>query len=138
MKIDRLMTRKLVTIGFDDSLNEIKGIFEEVSFHHLLVVEKGKLFGIISDRDLFKSLSPSLGTAAETQKDLSTLSKKAHQIMTRKPITLQAHNTAYEAIDIFIKKSISCIPIVDEDNQPVGILSWRDILKALAAKHHQE
>ncbi len=127
--ISQLMTSKVVTVGLDDSLKIVKEIFDHVHFHHLLVIEHGKLFGVISDRDLFKALSPALGTKFETPKDTATLNKKVHQIVTRKPITLMPHATMKDAIRIFNQHPISCIPIVNEHNEAVGILSWRDIFK---------
>ena len=125
------MTSTVVTVEMDDTLSEIKHIFDNASFHHLLVVEEGKLFGIISDRDLLKALSPHIGTAAERNNDLATLNKKAHQILTRKPHTLSPDASIYEAIDNFNDLKISCIPVVDEQRRPVGILSWRDVIKAI-------
>jgi len=134
MLVSKIMTRKIVTVEMDDPLSLIKEIFERVPFHHLLVIDNGKLYGVISDRDLFKSLSPQLGTVSETKKDLFCLNKKAHQIMSRKPISLYDNDDIYQAIDIFIEKSISCIPIVDHTNKPIGVISWRDILRAVADK----
>lgn len=134
MNIEKIMTRRVVSVEMDDSLSLVKTLFEKVSFHHLLVVEQNKLVGIISDRDLLKALSPYINTAAETQRDLNSLNKKAHQIMSRNPITLRAQDSVYQAIDVFMAESISCIPITDEDKKPIGILSWRDILHALAEK----
>ena len=60
-----------------------------------------------------------------------TLSKRGHQIMARKPVTLAASATVKGAIDVFNKHTISCIPVVDVENSPVGVISWRDILKTL-------
>ena len=131
MSIENIMSKTVVTVEMDDSLKVVKDIFDNTRFHHLLVVETGKLFGVISDRDLLKSLSPNIGTISETLKDTAALNKKAHQIMTRKPVTLSPKASLYEAIDIFNHQSFSCIPIIDDEHKPIGILSWRDILKAL-------
>ena len=131
MKIDKIINTSIVTVEIDDSLRTIKEIFDNVHFHHLLVVDSGKLFGIISDRDLLKALCPTAGTDFESNLDAITLNKRAHQILTRKPITLSASSDIHEAVDIFINNSISCIPIVNEELKPVGILSWKDLLKTL-------
>jgi acetoin utilization protein AcuB len=125
------MSKNVVTVEMDDSLRMVKEIFDSTSFHHLLVVEGGRLVGVISDRDLLKAISPNIGTAAETVKDAATLKKKAHQILTRKLVTLAPTAVLYTAIEIFNKHNISCIPIIDNNQKPVGIISWRDILKAL-------
>ena len=131
MLIQDIMTKRVVTIEMDDKLSVVKDIFENSKFHHLLVIEDDKLFGVVSDRDLLKALSPNLGTMSETYKDAATLNKSVHQIMTRKPITLQASATVKDAVNLFNTHRISCIPIVDKDFRPVGIVSWRDILRSM-------
>jgi len=130
MIVETIMSKTVVTVEMDDSLKIIKNIFDNTFFHHLLVVESSTLFGVISDRDLLKALSPNIGTMLETPRDTATLNKRAHQIMTRKPITLLPDADIYQAIEIFNKQIISCIPVVDNTDKPVGILSWRDILRA--------
>ncbi|MBV1881095.1 MAG: CBS domain-containing protein [Pseudomonadales bacterium] len=134
MNVKKIMTHSIVTVELDDSLKMVKEIFDSVSFHHLLVLDEGKLFGIVSDRDLLKAISPNIGQAAETEKDLATLNKRVHQVLSRKPITVSSQADIYDAIAIFNENRISCIPVVDENNVPVGILSWRDILKVIGTK----
>ncbi|RJX33014.1 MAG: CBS domain-containing protein [Oxalobacter sp.] len=129
MLIQDIMTKRVVTVEMDDKLSVVKDIFENSKFHHLLVVEGGKLFGVVSDRDLLKAVSPNIGTMTETYKDAATLNKRVHQIMTRKPITLPLTATVKDAVNLFNTHRISCIPIVDKDFKPVGILSWRDIMR---------
>lgn len=131
MKVSKLMSRNVVTVKMDDTLGKVKDIFEQTKFHHLLVVDDGKLFGVISDRDLLKSISYKVDSLAATDKDLATLNKKVHQIMTRKPVSLSENSTVKRAINIFNKNGISCIPIVNDNEKPVGIISWRDIMQAL-------
>ena len=128
MGVEQIMSKAVVTIEMDDSLRTVKEIFDNTRFHHLLVVESGKLFGVISDRDLLKSLSPNIGTAAETARDAASLNKRVHQIMTRKLVTLGPNAEIHDAIEIFNKHNISCIPVVDDRRKPLGIISWRDIL----------
>jgi len=132
MSVKNIMRTGIVTVEMDDSLGMIKEIFDNASFHHLLVVESNRLVGVISDRDLLKSLSPGVGTASETTRDALTLNKKAHQIMSRHLITLNPNAEIYEVINVFNNQGISCIPIINEENNPVGIISWRDILKHLS------
>ena len=131
MNIAQLMNTKIVMVNMDDSLNVIKEIFDNVRFHHLLVIEEEILMGVISDRDLLKSISPHIGTSGETSRDLATLKKKAHQIMTRAPVTLSPEAEVLDAIRIFNTHNFSCIPVIDSDNKPVGIVSWRDILRVI-------
>lgn len=134
MSVEEIMSHTVVTVQMDDSLKIVKEIFDNTKFHHLLVVESNKLYGVISDRDFLKNLSPHIGTVNETPRDIASINKRAHQIMTRKPVTLEKKAEIIDAIKIFNEKNISCIPIVNNDFEPVGILSWRDILKEIEAK----
>lgn len=131
MSVDSIMSRKVATVVFDDTLATVKHIFDEAKFHHLLVVEDGKLHGVVSDRDLLRAMSPFIGSTVESARDVNTLNKRVHQIMTRKPITLRPDAGIPDAVELFLTNRVSCIPIVDEQFRPVGILSWRDILRAL-------
>jgi acetoin utilization protein AcuB len=134
MAVSDIMTAQIVTVEMDDRLEVVKEIFDTVKFHHLLVLdERRKLSGVVSDRDLLKALSPYVGSAAETARDVATLNKRVHQIMTRHPITLHPQAEIAEAVNVLLTRGISCIPIVDGEHKPVGILSWRDLLRSLAA-----
>jgi acetoin utilization protein AcuB len=133
MTLGNIMTARVVTVEMDDRLEVVKDIFDTMRFHHLLVVdEHKKLSGVLSDRDLLRALSPYVGSAAETARDLATLNKRVHQIMTRQPITLRQESGIAEAAQLMLKNRISCIPIVDDEFKPVGIVSWRDLLRTLA------
>jgi acetoin utilization protein AcuB len=85
------MSKRVVMVELDDQLSTVKEIFDRLHFHHVLVVEEGRLLGVVSDRDLWKALSPNLGTSKESYSDLATLKKRVHQIMSRDPITLMPH-----------------------------------------------
>lgn len=137
MTVRNIMTKSVVTVEMDDSLAVVKNIFDNTSFHHLLVIEHSAVVGIISDRDLLKALSPNIGTAAESVRDAATLNKKVHQIMSRNVISLLPSTPIYQVISTFIQHNISCIPIIDIDGKLVGILTWRDIFRVLEA-HHRE
>ena len=134
MDLGSIMTARVVTVEMDDRLEIVKEIFDTMNFHHLLVVDEHQgLCGVVSDRDLLRAISPYVGSAAETARDLATLNKRVHQIMTRRPVTLRPQAMVAEAVSLLLAHRISCIPIVDEESKPVGIVSWRDLLRALAA-----
>lgn len=133
MSITQIMTSPVVTVKMDDDLKTVKSIFDKTKFHHLLVVDAGKLCGVVSDRDLLKTLSPYIGSAAETARDVATLKKKVHQIMTRKPVVVLDNASIEAVLRIFVDHRFSCVPVVDGDAKPIGIVSWRDIIKYLVA-----
>ena len=131
MMVKDFMTSELVSVTLDTTLAKVNALFAEHSFHHLLVVEDLKLLGVITDRDLFKSLSPRVDASVVTDQDLAYLNKKAHQIMTRNPITLHASANFREAIHVFNCERVSCIPVINDRNHPVGIITWRDLMRVL-------
>lgn len=131
--IEQFMTKRIVTVEMDDTLSVVKEIFEHTKFHHVLVVEDGELVGVLSDRDLFKAISANIGTARETDRDKATLNKRVHQVMTRDVIFLRANESIDKALEYFNTYRISCIPILNTEDKIVGILSWRDILRAIKA-----
>jgi acetoin utilization protein AcuB len=132
MDVGSIMTTRVVTVEMDDRLDVVKKIFDTLKFHHLLVVDDRRILkGVVSDRDLLKALSPYVGSAAENARDTATLNKRVHQIMSRNLLTLHARASVAEAVTQFLEHRVSCIPIVDEEFKPVGILSWRDVLKTM-------
>ncbi|MCP3722536.1 CBS domain-containing protein [Paraburkholderia sp. CNPSo 3272] len=138
MQVEKFMTSRVVTVGFDDTLATVREIFAQASFHHLLVVEEGKLQGVVSDRDLLRAISPFIDSVVESARDLGTLNKRVHQIMSRKPLTLRPESSLSDAVALFLSNKISCIPIVDAEFRPVGIVSWRDVLRYLVPTDERE
>jgi acetoin utilization protein AcuB len=132
MDVCSIMTTRVVSVEMDDRLDVVKKIFDTLKFHHLLVVDDRRILkGVVSDRDLLKALSPYVGSAAENARDTATLNKRVHQIMSRNLITLHPRAPVSEAVKLLLEHRISCIPIIDEALKPVGILSWRDVMKTL-------
>jgi acetoin utilization protein AcuB len=130
MNVADIMTTDVVTVSMDDSLEKINRIFEKHKFHHVLVMEEEKLIGIISDRDVLKTISPFIKTLSESTRDIKTLGTKAHQLMTRKPVTVIEDSGVKEAVNVFLKQNVSCLPVVSSSGRVTGVLSWKDILRA--------
>lgn len=135
MQIGKIMTEHPMVIDMDMSLSRIKWIFDNHSFRHLLVAENNELVGVISDRDVLANLSPTVGTQKESTKDALLLNKRAHQIMVPNPKCLSQDDNVFDAIKIFYRDKISCLPIVDEVNKPVGIITTHDVFKVLYEQH---
>ena len=129
MRVDALMSTPVVTVEADDRLTTLRELFQQTGFHHLIVMDAGQVRGIISDRDLLAAISPNIGTPAETAKDLATLNKLAHQIMNRALVTLRPDEDLQSAIRQLNEHRVSGLPVINDKNQPLGILTWRDILR---------
>jgi len=130
MQVKNIMSTKVATVVMDTPLEKIAEIFETAHFHHLLVVDNGMLVGVISDRDLLRNLSPFIGTMSESTRDLGTLKKHAHQVMSRNPISVSPSHTLPEAIQLILDHNISCLPVIDGADL-VGVITWKDILQSV-------
>ena len=124
-----IMVTRVVTIEMDDRLALAKEIFDQASFHHLPVVDEGILYGMLSERDLLRAISPHLGAIGETNRDQETLHKRVHQVMTRDPVTISPHKRIDEASELILKHGIGSLPVL-EDGKLVGIVTWKDLLRA--------
>lgn len=131
MIVADIMTANPVTVNMDTELSLIKEIFDHVYFHHLLVEDDSDntFVGVISDRDLLKALSPYIRTAAETLRDKETLTKRAHQIMSRQVDTVTPTTDCNIAVQKMLDADISCLPVVGDDKVILGIVTWKDFLK---------
>ena len=58
MKAQDIMVTNVICVDMDERLPNVRKIMVNNGFHHLPVTEKGKLVGIISDRDLLRFISP--------------------------------------------------------------------------------
>lgn len=122
----------------DATLSNAKEVFENGNIHHLLITDDdGLLAGVMTDRDLYKHLSPTVGTNQETHRDTALMQKKLHQVMARNLITSQAQQSLTEAVLLLHDNHISCLPVIDEQKKAIGIITWRDILKVLALKYRK-
>jgi acetoin utilization protein AcuB len=130
MMLDSIMTRRVVTVSMDETLAEARRIMATHHIHHVVVVEHRRVVGIVSDRDLLSHISPFVGTTTERRIDAESLSRKMHQVMTRKPIVGTPAMTVDEAAALLLANSISCLPVVDTDGACLGIVTWRDLLRA--------
>ncbi len=130
MKIASIMTRNVYTVDMDDSLKTIRDIFGFDAFHHLLVEDGRRFAGIISDRDLLRAISPFLGTLSEKTCDKKTLNMKAHQIMSKRVITVNAETSIEDAASLLLRNNVSCLPVISSQGDVEGIVTWRDILKS--------
>jgi len=128
-----IMRGPVRTLSPDNSLSEAKDLFEKYRFHHVVIKERGKIVGVISDRDILKAISPFVGNAMERSQDRSTLKKRIHQIMKRALVTIGPDATAAEAAKTMLQENVSCLPVIDDTGKFVGLLSVRDFLRWAAA-----
>lgn len=138
MRVEDLMTSKVFTVEQHDLIDRVFFLIHYERIRHLPVVEKGKVIGIVSDRDLYKALGPkSNSNAIEAPTgtgnvEMHVVPKKVQHIMHRGVITVSPETYASEAAAKMADNKIGALPVVDKDNKLVGILSSTDILRVFS------
>jgi acetoin utilization protein AcuB len=138
MRVEELMTTKVFVVEQDDYVDRVFFLIHYESIRHLPVVEKGKVVGIVSDRDLYKALGPKSNSRAIAEAtgtnttELHVVANKVRHIMRRGVITVSRDTSASEAAAIMADNRIGALPVVDKDNKLVGILSSTDILRVFS------
>jgi len=131
VKVDSIMSTKVVSISADDKLDIVKDIMELASVRHLPVVRLGRLVGVVTQRDLLKaSLSTVMGLpASEHTRFLRGIS--IEEVMSAPPHSIEVGATVQEAARVMSEYKIGCLPVVDGDAL-VGILTETDLLSFFA------
>ncbi|MGB5993018.1 MAG: CBS and ACT domain-containing protein [Desulfobacterales bacterium] len=131
MLVKNWMSKEIVTVDVDDSMQNAIYILQEQNIKILPVMDGGNLVGIISDRDL-KKASPSDATTLDMHELLFLISKIKVRDLMKKPVyTAKPDDTVEEAAALLLEKKISGLPVVDENNRLVGIITRSDIFRVL-------
>ena len=113
MLVKNWMTKTVITVDVKDSMQDAINSLKEYDIPMLPVMKKGKLVGIVTDRDL-KRASPSHTTTLEVHELLFLISEiKVRNIMTKDPITVPPDFTVEEAAELFFRKGISGAPVTE-------------------------
>jgi acetoin utilization protein AcuB len=127
--VDR-MSSPAVTITPDTQFQDALKLMRDRRFRRLPVVDKnGRLVGIVSERDLLYA-SPSPATSLSVWEIGYLLSKiRVRTIMTREVITTTPNTPVEDAARLMADKKIGGLPVVDEFNHVVGVITETDIFK---------
>ena len=131
MLVKNWMSKPAITIDIDAFMNDAIKLLKNHNIKMLPVMEKGRLVGIVTDRDL-KRASASDATTLEIHELLYLISKiKIKEIMTKKPITVPEDYTVEETAEVLLKHNISGVPVVDQHHNVVGTITQNDIFRIL-------
>ncbi|WP_257460810.1 CBS domain-containing protein [Archangium lipolyticum] len=126
LTVEELMTRDLVTLKEDDDVVRGDDLLAEYDIRHLPVVKDGRLVGLVSHRDLIRAL-------ARHERAPGTPPQQVRDIMTRSVETLKPRSSVREAIHKMLDHKFGCVPVVEDGDRLVGILTETDLIR-LAGK----
>ena len=119
LKISQVMTTNVVTFSPDMTMLEALNLMQHHRISGAPVIMNGEVVGIISTEDLIRALRD------------GRIDRKVSDYMSKNLITAKATDKVVEALRIFAKKNVGRLPILDENNKLVGLLTKGDITNGL-------
>jgi len=117
-KVSTIMSKELISIEANDHISSFETYFKTRNIHHIIVTNSNsQIEGIISKEDVLRNKS-----------FLVEDKLYARNLMTLNPHTIDTHCSISDAVDIFLQNNYRALPVVDDTNKPIGIITPYDIL----------
>jgi acetoin utilization protein AcuB len=136
MKVVDVMTKDALTLTPNETIGQADELMNTNKIRQLPVVQGKDLVGIVTDRDIRSFLSGSLLEGVEAREE--ALNTKVREIMTTEPMTVSSDDDLQEAIELMIDEKIGGIPVVDEAEGLVGIVTYVDVLRCFLNRLQEE
>lgn len=132
MLVNHWMTPNPQIVGPEVSVRSAFYTMRSQGFRHLVVIEDGKLAGIVTDRDLRR---PDLSPEPDGWNDYYQLDEdyEVRHVMTTRVETVAPGDPLEKALRLFVARRFGALPVVDRIGRVVGILSVHDVLRAFEA-----
>jgi len=137
IKIDTTV-KDIMSVGVkivqpEDDLRKVLSILSEYKITGLPVVLKDKIVGIVSQSDIIKIMNErGIINPERDVVELSQLEKlKVNDIMTKNPIVINQNEKITDASDLMYKRDVERLPVVDDKNNLVGIITREDIIRGM-------
>jgi len=128
------MTEEVFTLRHHDNLVAREDLMDAHRVRHVPIVDReGDLVGLVSHRDLARG---ALGCLEDLPMSLERdvlRGRKAREIMTPEPLTVEPDAPLAEAAATLLENKIGCLPVV-EGSHLVGILTEADFMSAYAER----
>jgi len=119
-----VMSGKVVTSGPSDNLQKVYSLIMDSGFSAFPVIEKKKLVGVISRRDLISHTRVRAAIAQHARTPVG-------DVMIRDVVTISPEDPVSAAAELIVRHDVSLLPVVDKDRL-VGVINRHDVLAALA------
>ena len=143
MKTKDIMTRDVITISGNDTVEQAAKIMLEHRIGGLPVVENGRVIGMFTESDFISkrvdiphgisSIPELLGhwfTGVSVESILSQASKKpVKEVMSDNIVFVSSSTSLTTTVKIMMDRDLNRLPVID-DGKLVGIIARRDILQA--------
>lgn len=124
LRVGNLMSLDPIVIGSDQPAAEAERLLKTYRVGGLPVVDQDELVGVISQADLMVARSSEM-IGANWQR------MRVRHLMTSPAVTIHATATLAHAAKLMIQRHIHRLVVVDDDGEPIGVLTTLDLLRAL-------
>jgi acetoin utilization protein AcuB len=128
MFVGKRMTRQVITVSREDTLQHASHLLHEHRIHQLPVVDGETLIGFLSGTDIRNSTFEEK-TVSESG-EISVKNRTVGEVMTREVMTVSPQDTVEDALLIIHRRRLGALPVV-EGKKLVGIITKADVLAAL-------
>src|SRR5512146_1494806 len=132
MRVAEIMTPDPVTITQRNAIRTAINLMREGGFRRLPVVDRGRLVGIITDRDLRRAANSPYVVREKWYDNFVLDHIEVGACMTPDPLTIAPDVPVAEAARLIRERKIGGLPVV-QDGQLVGIVTETDLLDCLIA-----
>jgi CBS domain-containing protein len=119
LKVRDVMVREVITVDENSSVKEAVDTMNEFQIGSLIVLERGKARGIVTERDFLRRV------IAEARDVMNT---KVKEIMTTPLVVVEPSTDLEEAVKLMFQNKIKKLAVVDA-NKLVGIVTLTDIAR---------
>ena len=125
-RIESLRPKKPLSVGPDTPIGEVLKTMIARGVGCIMVVDGDRLLGIFSERDALMRLNVDAARMA---------SRPVSEVMTVNPATLRARDKIAFALHRMNVGGFRHLPILDDDDKLIGVISIRDILRYLTDRN---
>jgi acetoin utilization protein AcuB len=129
--VKNIMTSPVLTVEPNDIMTKVQDIFQSNDFHHLPVVNNGKVVGIISKSDFYRLQSAFTFFRREREEAYNNAIMRSllvKEVMSKQVASVQLTDSVSLAAAFFRENLFHCLPVVDGDEILVGIITPFDLL----------
>jgi CBS domain-containing protein len=125
------MSSPVQVVVRDTSVADAYNTMMQRGIRRLPVVENGRLLGIVTLGDL-REARPSPATSLSIYELNYLLAKlTVGQVMTHNPYTVTPATPIQHVARIMLERKVSGLPVVDEEDRPIGIVTETDIFRMI-------
>ena len=120
------------TISPKDNLGRARALMRTAKVAELLVVDDGKLVGILSERDIWHRCPSSALVLNDQQAETLLAQIRVGGVMTLHPLVITPETSLREAARLFAESGTDTLPVI-EDGVLTGLLTQNSVMQAAAA-----